>query len=53
MPPRPGSAEWERERGDYWFHAYEQAVKARYAARQDARIWRDRFFRAMRLVKRG
>jgi len=52
MRTKPGTVQWEKERADYWFKAYCNAVDQRDTARRDARMWRDRFFRAMKVVKR-
>jgi hypothetical protein len=51
MGAKPGTVQWERERADYWFAAYSNAVNGRDAALKDARMWRDRFFRAMRQLR--
>jgi hypothetical protein len=52
MEAKPGTAQWEKNRADYWFKAYCNAVDQRDAARREARMWRDRFFRAMRQLRK-
>jgi hypothetical protein len=52
MRTKPFTAQWEKDRADYWFNAYCKTVDQRDAARRDARAWRDRFFRAMRQLRK-
>jgi hypothetical protein len=52
MRTKPFTAQWEKERADYWFAAYSRMADERTAALKDARMWRDRFFRAMRQLRK-